>query len=45
MSELLKIGFNQSDLFFKVLMLKTYKHSEKVQIVGYINTNIEYLHD
>jgi hypothetical protein len=34
MSEFLKIGFNQSD-FFKVL--KTLKHGEKVQIVGYIN--------
>ena len=32
----LKIGFNQSDFFLKFLGVKNLKHSEKVQIVGYI---------
>jgi len=45
MSEFLKIGFNQSDCFSKFYGVKNLKkHGEKGQIVGYINTNKDYLH-
>jgi len=39
MSEFLKIGFNQSECFESFKVSKTLNHSEKVQIIGYINTD------